>query len=890
MAEPLNNRTLEHYLNFVSDGFGMKQIDEPIGFDAANFVIEQDKGRYGRDISFAGEDVDFMFTNTKNKYGFYFDRLLEYDKIYGFESEIEYLLRDTEFDIYYVVGQLDFQEKTTDQATKFSCKMIQSTTQAILERRVDTKVDLFSDEDLDGNYIEPVQTKNILIKAKPIVQKSEWQNTSFWAYTGGSGSGVTKVLYQNPISQSIIYNIENTLNGSITRYATTTTAGEFPESQLKDMVFIDAINDLNNISINIKDLKVSYFVTTGENFNANNTGSGGVVRPQYRTYIGTDDDINSEGGEFTTLPFTSQFIGNESINRFGSFTGTADRYDLTFDDITIDLSGIPRGFSLYASFYMDRYSTITEWLSGTITITATSTAIDTVTRGVRLVDAMKQVSKSINSNFVLNAPRFDVGGEWYDNFVFDGNMIRGRESDFVMTWKDIANSLQEFNSDYEIDSNNVFVGKYDDFYTNTEIGNFLHAPDETFNLGYNERYTINAFNYKYKNYNQDKDDNNTIDGVHTEYESLLPNKQVENTKKVEIDFIRDPFLLATTQKQAASEKTTSLSQDDKVFIIDVVPLAPSSRGGFSASLTHFVNSDGYLQLLGEGFNWNILGFSASDVFTIENTANAGNYNIIEITNTIITLEAISITPTTINTKITQVSYPLSNVEYSIRTNEGFNLIENILAPDNFANLKYTPKRNILNNWSSYLKTATKYKPELIKTTYFKNGGELVSQFGTGAIITEKANIEQSELSTAILTPRLIKTKVRCDFSTYRSFAQALKTDRGFVRVYDNEDRVLKGYAQKSSFKWADNELEFDLEEKFESEYLEVSYSDVYIINEVGYDSDLVPTLDYKVEDDYIQFFDANTRPLTNKTRFDFVRVEGVIYDNIIDLTTAISLL
>ena len=839
MAEPLNNRTLEHYLNFVSDGFGMKQIDEPIGFDAANFVIEQDKGRYGRDISFAGEDVDFMFTNTKNKYGFYFDRLLEYDKIYGFESEIEYLLRDTEFDIYYVVGQLDFQEKTTDQATKFSCKMIQSTTQAILERRVDTKVDLFSHEDLDGNYIEPVQTKNILIKAKPIVQESEW-------YAPSIKSHLNLGQPFNDIFATTTYEINDSLS-FFTDF--------IDNSDGKDFKYIRAQENLTQVKLYFDNL----------NIDTDNRPFSVIYR------LGFEDD-------YSTLPEVALQTYPSGIN--------------TPVSLEFELPDIERGNILWIYFRRNdsNLGTLSRTISGTITITATSTAIDTVTRGVRLIDAMKQVSKSINSNFVLNAPRFDVGGEWYDNFVFDGNMIRGRQSDFVMTWKDIANSLQEFNSDYEIDSNNVFIGKYDDFYTNTEIGNFLHAPDETFNLGYNERYTINAFNYKYKNYNQDKDDNNTIDGVHTEYESLLPNKQVENTKKVEIDFIRDPFLLATTQKQAASEKTTSLSQDDKVFIIDVVSLAPSSRGGFSASLTHFVNSDGYLQLLGEGFNWNILGFSASDIFTIENTANAGNYNIIEITNTIITLEAVSITPTTINTKITQVSYPLSNVEYTIRTNEGFTLIENILAPDNFANLKYTPKRNILNNWSSYLKTATKYKPELIKTTYFKNGGELVSQFGTGAIITEKANIEQSELSTAILTPRLIKTKVRCDFSTYRSFAQALKTDRGFVRVYDNEDRVLKGYAQKSSFKWADNELEFDLEEKFESEYLEVSYSDVYIINEVGYDSDLVPTLDYKVEDDYIQFFDANTRPLTNKTRFDFVRVESVIYDNIIDLTTAISLL
>ncbi|MFK7810189.1 MAG: hypothetical protein AB8F74_20470, partial [Saprospiraceae bacterium] len=63
---------------------------------------------------------------------------------------------------------------------------------------------------------------------------------------------------------------------------------------------------------------------------------------------------------------------------------------------------------------------------------------------------------------------------------------------------------------------------------------------------------------------------------------------------------------------------------------------------------------------------------------------------------------------------------------------------------------------------------------------------------------------------------------------------------------------------------------------------------VYIINEVGDGQDLLPNLEYQSEGDYIQFFDANTRPLTNELRFDFVSLNGVQYDTIIDLITAIN--
>ena len=154
---------------------------------------------------------------------------------------------------------------------------------------------------------------------------------------------------------------------------------------------------------------------------------------------------------------------------------------------------------------------------------------------------------------------------------------------------------------------------------------------------------------------------------------------------------------------------------------DCVPLAPSTRRGFTDSLTHFVNDDGNLQLLNDGnFNWGLLGFDVGATFTIVDTSNTGDYTVSVLTSTIITLSPIGIVPTTIELKLTEVDYPLENVEYTIRTDEGFDLIEHILNPEDYGNLLFTPKRNILNYWGSYLKTASKYNPEAILNTYFKN--------------------------------------------------------------------------------------------------------------------------------------------------------------------------
>lgn len=868
------------------------RIDEPINFDAADFTVVQDEGRYGRDISFSGEDIDYQFTPRVSKYGHSFHKIVDYDNIYGYESQINYILK--EGDVEYVVGQINFQNKETDHLAYFSCQMIQSTNRARLKRHSDTKVDLFSDEDVDGNYIDPVKTTSILLKAKPITQVSKWISTKYAAYTfTRDGNETFHLHYQNAITQITAQTIENTLSGGLDRAVTTFTNDPNFYTKVYDFPYIDAENDLSNVSINVEGVKFSYFIEQGGDINDNWFSGSPVIRIEtFILPIGQDDytqaDVYPDGNsasDFLNLNFTPRFIATENVDRFNfpNLSGQADRYDLTIEDDNFIIKDVPRGFRLVVLFNMGRNATITEWLAGETSVNVKSTAIDSVTDGIRLVDAMEQVSKSINP-VPFSAPRFEEDGEHYENFVFNGNMLRGIEAPYVMEWKDIVESLQEYNADYEI-HDSVFIGHYNDFYRNVEIADFLELPDESFNLGYNPRYAINKFGMKYSDYEQDTD--NTLDGVHTEMELNVPNKMVENFKDIELPFIRDPFKLESTRKESVLVSTTSLSEDDKTFVVECIPLPPNTESGFSASITHFVNSDGDLQLLNDGtFNWGLLGFDEGDTFNIDNTDNANTYTVKDITPSIITLSGGA--PSAIEVQITEVRYPLTNVEYTIRTNEGFEQITGVLSPDEFANLNYTIKRNILNYWGSYLKTSSKYRPKTIRLTYLKNDSDLVTQLIGEDEIVEKANIEQEQLTDAILSPRLISTTVRCNFGQYVDFKEKLLTERGFVRIYDHFGAVLKGHPQESSFKWADNIMTMSLEERSESEFLDISFDGLYIIDGYGYPENLVSDIDYKVEDGFIQFFDANTRPLANRKRWDFITVEGEKFNTIEELLTAIN--
>ena len=837
-----NTYTLQHWLNFKSDDTGMVQIDEPIGFDAANFVSQQEKGRYGRDVSFAGGNSDFKFSPQPGLYPSPFETLIRYVREYGYEGQIDYILRENGTD--YVVGQLDLYTANNDQIHEFSCTIIQDTDQAQIKRRKDVKVDLFSDESLDGDAITPVNTENILLKAKPVIKQSVWNCPSEFLFLD---TGFPEFGFNHMFGI-----LESGIGGTLSWISDLNTSAE-------DIALIEAQANLTNISMEISNLNIVL-------------SSGAELELFYRV-----------GGAYATATETL----------LDTFTTSPNGYTQTYSLPNISIG---ERLWVYFKFINGTVATLAAFRSGITTITTKSTAIDSVTKGIRIVDAKKQVAKSIN-NFTIDAPRFDSGGEFYDNFVFNGNLIRNRVDEdgndvpFVMSWKDIMGWMPEVNADYQMNDGEVFCGIYDDFYANTEIGSFLLSPDATFNIKFNERYAINRFVFKYSKFNQDKDDENTIDGVHTEAEWLAANKNVENVKDVNVKFIRDPFMLETTREKSVSTKgTTSLSQDDQVFIFDCVPLAPGTTRGFSDQLVHYVDDDGNLQLLNSGFyNWGLLGFNPGASFTILDTDNAGDYTVAATTPSIITLTPIGVPIVQLDSILTNVEYPLTNVNWTLRTNEGFDIVENILGPDSFANLKYTPKRNIYNYWDSYLNTAVRYNQVDLKNTYFKNGGTLRSREIGQEDYTENDPILVKLLSDPLLTPRIIETKVLCSLETYRAFKSKIKSDRGFIRVYDNQNRVVKGYPVSVDYTLATEELTLEVEEKWESEVTTITYANnIYTINEVGYDPDIVSELNFTTEGEYIQFFDAITRPLTNPIRYNFVNLNGTIYGSLENLVIALN--
>ena len=64
-----------------------------------------------------------------------------------------------------------------------------------------------------------------------------------------------------------------------------------------------------------------------------------------------------------------------------------------------------------------------------------------------------------------------------------------------------------------------------------------------------------------------------------------------------------------------------------------------------------------------------------------------------------------------------------------------------------------------------------------------------------------------------------------------------------------------------------------------------------MINEVSYNSEILGKIEYKINNDgMVTIYDQRYLPLTQETRYDFIKVNGVGYDNAAALAAALNTL
>lgn len=852
---PIDTNSFQHFLLIRGAEY---EIIEPVNFDKSNFKCEQDN--YARDTFYGNEnDLLEFYQNYGSQCGTFMnndgvlithlpsglDLLLQENRDNGSESDVKYILKKDGLE--FTTGNFDFTTAETDNVTYFKCKVIQNTAQAKIKKREKLNIDLLSDKDLDDNTITPIVTQRMLLKAKPLYQESEW-NKSIDEIVNNSFATTANL---SPFNNVIKYGIDNTLSFLSNLRPTFTT------SPYDSFSLVEAKDTLTDVKIVI-DL----------NFETFGFGSN----PIYNITIRSGSLSTGLDSNLHVIPLQSAvgIYNGQIVVDFVNPVIAGERIEVLFENVGL---------------------TKVNFSTANCKISVTSTAVSSVINAVRWIDLIKQNYKAIGS-LPVNAPKFDVGGEFYNNFCFSKNLIKQElTKPFNVKLSDTIESLEEVNADAQINSTEIYVGQYTDFYRNIDMGGFLIKPDIESNFTKNERYLVNEFNFGYEKYEQDRSERNTIDSIHTNSQWFPQVQNSINTKEIKLPFIRDPFITEVARRMSFSSDNNSTNEDENIFIADVIQLPPNSKETIIRFLKYQSNGNGELKILaGKSFSWDLLGFNVGDTIKVNGT----NRIVLEIQKSILRVTSTDFSGVVNNYEIRlEIEYPLTNVLYVNRTNQGLIFSDNLRNADNFSNLRYSIKRN-LKHWFPVLATYGKFiLNKKIKNTFFKANGEATTQFlGELNPIKENEDILISEISDKkILNQDIFKTIVECSFQQGVQLLNDIQNVRGFIRVQSPDGSIVKGYVKESNNLWSLDELELELECKNESDFLTITYSGALLtINEVGYSQKVANIKLYNIFNDYIQFFDTNNVNLCNRTKFDKVLLNGISYTSVTDLVNAIELL
>lgn len=872
-------------LDFKSDDFGKVSIDEPGGYNSLDLNLNQKDKLYGRDISFSGGEFMLEFYKNRNHY---LEKLLFYHQFHGYESVVEIIITPEIGDPY--IGELDFVRAVTNDFDYVKMPIIQQSKLQIIKRRKSVKVDLLSNKDVDGNPITPLMPKNTLLRSKPVIQNSEYSLPEIFNYNFNAAGGQSTRLYQfNPAVNIVKYGVEDTLTffENVSAISTFPGLDAFPDSNFK---IIQSKNNLKKLEILIENLTIDF------NTDTDNGGNGYV---DFELVLMHGKDYGSANKIILLSAFKRE---NESFYFQGNLAHTIDSLQRE-DSVWLFFSMKVRQ-SATRTIGTPRFETFTSIKTMSVKIKSESTSYNSITPSLRLIDVMRQVIKSYSGLDII-APRFDLGGEFYDNRLFNGNFLRGiSDKGFNISLEDIEKSLPEFNADYELGSDGkVFFGIEKDFYRANQIAFFDHVQFSDLDKVYNKKFTVNEFYYNYKRYQSLKENEEigSADDVHGESRFVFFNKNVEEKKEVSIEWIRSAFLIEEVRRKAILlTDETATQDDDNLFILDTINIGEDMIFEETTELQHeYQSQSGFLTLRNKGdINFIALGIEIGTSFTIfDPDQNSGVYTVRNVSKNTLDLQLNigSVNSNTGGIRITKYRYVIDseNVSYINYTNQQFTQIDNLNAPEQYSNLRYSLRRNIQNYWKQYLATVNLYhKSKPVSNNWYKNNGQCQTTYN-GLQITEKSDII-TERVLPLLSPFIYNEMIfaNVDLSDYKTLETKIRSERGYIRAIDHNNRVIKLFPVSLKYDILKKELTVKGEEKFEPVDMGITTQEKFVVinNETYTQRNWEEGKNWKIENDKLYIFDNGRQRLYNGIYYNRVAINGSKTDDIKELRKRLLLI
>jgi hypothetical protein len=840
------------FLNFIDlPQIGLVEIDEPFGFDGATHEIKQDANKYARNVIIANADIKLEFTRHNFKQYDYLDFELERK---GWELNIEFILQKD--NLTFSTGIID---GLTAQRYRDSIEfnIIQNTVFEFIKKNESIEINAFSDKSLKGETITPCQTHNIFLKAKPIFQTSEWDSKNL-NFEGTPDFGVLDLM---PVVNNLTnYGIQTSyapfdevvkIDSGVNNYLL------FPNTRAKIHAnrLITAKTNLTNVNIKLKNTNLT-------NVRVGNYGGvfNGSLKLKYLRYIFNESNNN-------------QIIVIEEIDFVDVNTAFTNGNLINYNNVTLNIiRDVPQGQNIAIFILIDSL-----WFNFScegVEITATSTAFNSIVKGVRLHDLLHHQAKSMGTNLIDNVFLTD---EYKDNFVMNGRMLANLNdlpfnNDFKNTFESVC---IESASDYQITNAGIEILPFTDFYKNIEIAEFTELPDSNGEVTINNELSINAIEIGFKKSSFEKSGNkeNTDDDVHTKLQAKFESNKADATYKREISHIRSAYIIEEQRIKGneVEEKTRTLENDENLFILDCIPTPISLQNTINAFLPYRVTIPNILEILSNGsINWLNQGLIVGQQIT----ANGTLFSVLIIENFKLTLQYLNNFPNASGTGESTfiITYNLQGVAYTNRTKEGFSEITGIKNGDNYSNLKFSLKR-ILQKYNKWWGSAGQYlSNKKLNVTEIKVNNKLETRLINE--ITNVIDFAPIELTNDFINDRILngnvhKLKVFATFEKATKLFTDVKEIKGFVKINTLNNQIIKGFIKDANYRWRTQELVLTLLEMKDNKIINLTLIKDSIKN-------------FNVIDGFVYIYDFDNILMFKPKLHTSYSIAGVVYENLND--------
>ena len=837
------------FLNFIDlPQIGLVEISEPFGFDGATHEIKQEPNKHSRNVIIANADIKLEFTRHNFKDYDYLEFELERK---GWEMNIEFILKKN--NITFSTGIID---GLTAQRFRDSIEfnIIQNTVFEFIKKNESIEINAFSDKDLKGGTITPCQTHNIFLKAKPIFQTSEWDSKNK-DFVGTPDFGALDLM---PVANNLVnYGLQTSyapfdevvgIDSGVNNYLLfSNTRAKIHANRL-----ITAKTNLTNVNIKLKNTNLTN-VRLGDYGGVSN----GQLKLKYLRYNFNESNNN-------------EIIIVEEINLVDVNTAFTNGNLVNYTNITLNINrDIPQGQNVAMFILISGL-----WFNFTcegVEITATSTAFNSIIKGIRLHDLLEHQAKSMGTNLIDNV---FITDEYKDNFVMNGRMLANlNDLPFNNNFKNTFDSVCiESASDFQITNAGIEILPFQDFYKDFQIAEFTELPDSTGEITINNELAINSIEIGFKKSSFEKSGNreNTDDDIHTKLQAKFESEKADATYKREISHIRSAYIIEEQRIKGneINEKTKSLENDENLFILDCIPITAGTTNTITAFLQYRIIPN-TIEILSNGtFNWLNQGIIVGQQITINGTL----FSVLTLENFKITLQYLNNFPSGASNGETtfNIIYTLQGVAYTNSTNEGFTNITGVRNGDNYSNLKFSLKR-ILQKYNKWWGSAGQYlSNKKINITEIKVNNKLETR-----LTNENSNLidfAPIELNNNFINERLIngnihKLKVFADFESATDFFTKVKNIKGFVKINTLNNQIIKGFIKDANYKWRTQELLLTLHEMKDNKIINLTEIKDSIKN-------------FNTIDGFVYIYDFDNKLMFKPRLHNSFSIENIIFENI----------